>query len=356
MNLKKIISHKPLMIISVLISGFIYLAYEGSILGTGSDITLKTQNTATNKHLNTNSRDQLILSNSAWMGNPEYLEFIREMVTTLKEKHAHEIDLISVQASLQDLRRYIIERYPQDGVVIFEYIITQAFESQAENILALINNLNIYEKWYGENLLSLNDMDVLERDGTLWGKRYEMFSELADELWEKEVNQKEYKQKVVQQTLKLLSKSHDMAMSERLFVLQSTIEEHFSDTPQALLINKGLLANMYFRLESVQQDLENMPAIDRQQALAQSRRQLGYTESNIADLAKQDEVKELRWKNGYQYMDERDQLASNFQGEELQNRLSDLRTEYFSQQAATIEAEEKSGFMRYERPRVYGSN
>jgi hypothetical protein len=113
---------------------------------------------------------------------------------------------------------------------------------------------------------------------------------------------------------------------------------------------------MYFRLESVQQDLENMPPLDRQQALAKSRRQLGYTESSISELAKQDEAKELRWKNGYEYMAHRDQLATSYEGADLQQRLRGLRTEYFNHEAATIEAEEKSGFMRYERPRVYGSN
>lgn len=356
MNLKNIINHKPLLITSALISIFIYFSYGGSFLNKDAELTLNVQKTHVDKLENQSNSEQLTLISSDWTGNPEYSKFIHEMVINLKGRHAHEIDLVSVQASLQDLLSFVLERYPQDGVAIFEYIITQAFELQAENILALIRNLNIYEKWYEENLLSLNDMNVLERDGKLWEKRYEIFSNLADEIWEKETNKKEYKQKVVQETLKRLNKSNDMAMSERLYILQTTIEEQFSDTPQSLLINKGLLANMYFRLDSVQQDLAQMPAIERQQALAQSRRQLGYTESSITDLAKQDALKELRWENGYQYMNDRDQLASSFQGQELQNKLGDLRTEYFNQQAATIEAEEKSGFMRYERPRVYGSN
>ena len=356
MHLKKIINHKSLLIITVLVSGVMYFSYDNAFFCDDFNLAIGSKTENNNGSLPSHNINKIKVTGSNWLGNPEYLEFINEMVKKLKQKHDHEIHLLNVQASFKDLRNFILERYPQDGVAIFEYIITQAFQVQSDNILALIHNLNIYDAWLSENRLSLNDMDVLERDGLLWAKRYEIFADLAHELWDKEINEQEYKQQVVQQTLQSLNDSHDIDMSERLYILQTTIEEQFSDTPQSLLINKGLLANMYFRLESVQRDLENMAPLDRQQALAKSRRQLGYTESSIADLAKQDAAKELRWKNGNQYMAQRDQLAVNFQGADLQQRLNELRTKHFSHEAATIEAEEKSGFMRYERPRVYGSN
>ncbi len=357
MSLKRIISHKPLLIVSALVLFSVYFIYDKSGVGHESigdsnefsDSIAQVKNTG-NKIAEENSNKHI------WQDNSELSKFIGNMINQLKTKHIHEIKQVNIQASLQDLRNLILERYPKEGAEVFEYIITQAFTEHAEEILALITKLDIYQAWHMENLISLNEMNVLERDGALWEKRYEVFSNLADELWEKETDQKEYKQQVVQQTLKSLNAAKDMALNERLYILQNTIEEQYADTPQSLLINKGLMANMYFRLDSVQQDLSQMSGSQRQQALADSRRQLGYSEENITKLTKQDEKREKRWKNGYEYMQERDQLAIHYQGDDLQHKLRDLRAEFFSHEAATIEAEEKSGFMRYERPRVYGSN
>ncbi|MEH6343476.1 MAG: hypothetical protein V7785_00190 [Bermanella sp.] len=321
-----------------------------------AELLNESSNSITQVKTKRNNIEQKIANESVWLGNPELSEFITDMVNQLKTKHIHEIQQVNIQASLQDLRNLILERYPKEGAEVFEYIITQAFTEHAEEILALITKLDIYQAWHMENLIGLNEMNVLERDGALWEKRYKVFSNLADELWEKETDQKEYKQQVVQQTLKSLNSAKDMALNERLYILQNTIEEQYADTPQSLLINKGLMANMYFRLDSVQKDLSQMSDLQRQQTLADSRRQLGYSEENITKLTKQDKKREKRWKNGYEYMQERDQLAIHYQGDDLQHKLRDLRTEFFSHEAATIEAEEKSGFMRYERPRVYGSN
>lgn len=55
-------------------------------------------------------------------------------------------------------------------------------------------------------------------------------------------------------------------------------------------------------------------------------------------------------------MEDRSALTASCQGEELQSRLADLKERYFGKQAATIRAEESSGFFRFQRPRCYGSN
>ena len=357
MGIKKIKNHKSLLVMSVLIFSFIYFSYDGaSDRHVESDALVKQSNKLIKIESGKNGINQGGVSKSEWQGSSDYLKFINDLVVQLTQQHAHEIESVIVQASFQDLRDFIVQRYPQEGEAIFTYIITQAFSHHAVNILALIQNLDTYQTWHAQNLLSLNEMNSLERDGQLWQKRYEIFLDLAEQLWEKETDQKEYKQKLVQQTLKSLNTAKDMAMNERLYILKNTIEEQYGDTAQSLLINKGLLANMYFRLESVQQDLSEMSVKQREQTLASSRRQLGYSEKNISKLAMQDEKKEKRWKNGYQYMQARDQLASHFQGSDLNQRLTELRLEHFKHEAATIEAEESSGFMRYERPRIYGSN
>jgi hypothetical protein len=353
MSLKKIINHKPLLVISVLILSFIYFVFsdDGVSPNPVSDHNASTAQLSERQPFSASATPD-----STWMGNPQWSEFINGLVSQLRTKHLHEIHNVNVQASLQDLRDLILERYPQEGENVFEFIINQAFPNYSDEILVLIENLDLYQAWHLENLLSLNDMNVLERDGALWSKRHEIFDELAELLWKKETDQKLYKQKMVQQTLKSLNGAKEMALTERLYVLQNSIEEQYSGTAESLLINKGLMANMYFHLDSVQQDLAEMSELQRKDALASSRRQLGYSEETINQLAQLDEKNESRWKIGYQYMQERNQLESHFKGEDLKHKLKDLRVSYFSHEASTIAAEEKSGFMRYERPRVYGSN
>jgi hypothetical protein len=69
-----------------------------------------------------------------------------------------------------------------------------------------------------------------------------------------------------------------------------------------------------------------------------------------------DERREARWQNGLAYLQERARLEASFEGEALEGELRALREEYFAHEAPTIEAEERDGFFRFERPRVYGRN
>ena len=96
--------------------------------------------------------------------------------------------------------------------------------------------------------------------------------------------------------------------------------------------------------------------MDRQNAINESRKQLGFTDDDIKLLAQEDKIKEQRWQNGYQYMSARDQLSQAYEGDDLESKLLELREKYFNNEAPTIKAEEDSGFYRYNRPRLYGSN
>jgi hypothetical protein len=89
---------------------------------------------------------------------------------------------------------------------------------------------------------------------------------------------------------------------------------------------------------------------------APARRELGFGDEEIEQLAELDAVKESRWQNGLAYMEERRRIAATFEGETLERELALLRERYFEIAAKTIEREEASGFFRFERPRIYGRN
>ena len=282
--------------------------------------------------------------------------FINQMVKALIARHQHEIHLITVQVSLQDFRNLVLEEFPKNGHSIFNTIIQKSFPEYATHILALIEKLDQYNTWYTDNLLDLNDLDPLTKDGTIWQKRHDIFGDLAEEIWHKELQNEELKRQTAQQTIATLNQATNISMQERLYILKNTLDELYSQEQTNFTMNKGLISNVYFQLESVQQDLAQLSPMDRQNAINESRKQLGFTDDDIKLLAQEDKIKEQRWQNGYQYMSARDQLSQAYEGDELERQLRELREKYFKNEAPTIKAEEDSGFYRYNRPRLYGSN
>ncbi|MGK0443952.1 MAG: hypothetical protein ACJA1U_000881 [Bermanella sp.] len=283
-------------------------------------------------------------------------EFISNMAKKLKTQHDHEIHRASVQMTMQDFRNFVREQYPKAFHDIFTKIMHLAFSKYADDILLLVANMDKYDAWYADHLLALNDMDPLTKKGTIWQKRREIFGDLADEIWKKELTQEQEKRQTVQQTIEALNQADNMAMEERLYVLQNTLDELYPEEQTNFTLNKGIIANVYFQLDSVQKDLRAMTAQERKDALAKSRKQMGFSEKDIDQLAEVDEEKQQRWENGYEYMSAREQLNQKYSGNIPPEELNALRKQYFKNEAPTIAAEESSGFFRYQRPRLFGSN
>ena len=282
--------------------------------------------------------------------------FIQALSKQMKEQHAHEIQSVLVQLTMGDFKLFVMESFPDTGESVFSKIMNNAFPEYAQSIFNLLNSMNIYKDWHVDMLLALNDMDTLTRNGTLWNKRHELFGELAEEIWQKEIDSQQAKEKAIQETLMALHQADNMTMTDRLYTLTNSIQEQYGDEHSNFLISKGMVADIYFHLDSVQNDLKNMSNEDRALALSDSRKQLGFSDEAIAEMAEKDKSNESRWSNGYNYMAARDQYLKTYTGELLSEKLSELRTQYFKHEAATIEKEEAESFYRYERPRLYGSN
>jgi len=282
--------------------------------------------------------------------------FMVNMINKLREMHAHNIQDVKVQLSFKDLKAFILETYPDHGGALFESIILQAFPLYAQKILELIASMNEYNKWLDENQLALSEMYKLAREGTIWNKRNELFGELSAIIFSDEEDKEQQRQVAIMETVDMLDQATDISMDERLFVLHSTIKEHFSSVEDSILVDKGLISGIYFNLSSVQKDLKELSERDRQAQINRSREQLGFSKKDIDYLATQDAKKEARWKIGYSYMEKRSDLKANLQGEYLNVALQELQKEYFKHEAATIAKEESQGFYRYERPRLYGQN
>ena len=50
------------------------------------------------------------------------------------------------------------------------------------------------------------------------------------------------------------------------------------------------------------------------------RREMGFTQEEVERMEEVDAYREKRWENGLAYMEERDGLVRQYEGEELENR------------------------------------
>lgn len=272
------------------------------------------------------------------------------------ELYGQTIDEIKTRLELFRERMDLLADDPQGGKQLFERAIHIAFPKRATEILALIAKLDQYELWLTENELRLQGLPVMERQAALWQKREEIFGELANDIWDRAESELERKAETFQRELAKLNEAHGQSLQELAYQLQTTVEELYGNDMTYQLTGSGALGNTLFRMESVQSRLANMPDEERQQAINDLRRQLGYPEDAIEKLAEQDQERARKWEQGNAYMSEREQLTSNLSGEQLDTALEELRKEYFGNTSITIRKEEEDGFYRFERKRLYGIN
>lgn len=283
---------------------------------------------------------------------------VDELAERLRQQFSETIHQVAIQVTLRNLRDDLIRSYPEQGQALFVKIITQAFPEFVDAILQAIALMDEYEAWLQDILLSLNDMNVFEQQGVLWEKRHALFGEAATQIWQEEISAEQERQITMQNTMEILDKSYDTQMQERLYLLQSTFEEAYADKIETMVIEpKGVLSQVFFGFDAVQKDLARMPVEERQSQIDQIRRTMGFPEAQIKRLSVADQKREKRWQNGYAYMAKRAEVEAQYSGDALTLELDKVREAYFAHEAITIKKEEEElGFMRYERPRLYGRN
>lgn len=279
------------------------------------------------------------------------------LVRELTKYYGSTISEKSTQALLLKVKEFIVNLYPEDGEARFYSILKRAFPELADEIMVTLDKLETYNRWLEENKLKLAGMSELERKGVIWEKRRELFGAEAEAVWSEELFAYEKRKQTMKETMRLLDESYDTTIEEKLDIYMSTLQKTYRDSPEAYTLeNKGLLAKVFFGIDSVQKELKKMSPEHRQWEINQIRREMGYTEEQIRKAEEIDEYRNSRWDRGLAYMEEREALANQYSGDELEEKLDALRKEYFKHEAKTIALEEKDGFFRYKRPRVHGRN
>ncbi|WP_111495315.1 hypothetical protein [Marinobacter bohaiensis] len=289
-------------------------------------------------------------------GESDRQRFVRELAQQLRETYGDNIANAGVQASLLEVKRRLLKRYPDEGAALFEAAVKRAFADRAPMVLRTVSRMERYRDWLLDHQVALADMAPLEKNGALWSQRRALFGADADVIWAHEKAAWAQKREALKEDIRRLDQDRTVSLNEALYQLQTSLDEAYGSELEALAMDRGTVANVYFGLDSVQDRLAGLDADARQARINDIRRQLGYSQEQLAQLEAEDQYREARWQNGYAYMAERDRLTQSLDGDALQQALVQLRQDYFAAEARTIRLEEQNGFFRYERPRLYGRN
>lgn len=213
-----------------------------------------------------------------------------------------------------------------------------------------------YHQWFERNKNLLATMTNREISAAIKQKREELFGKEMATLPDMESQEDHYRN-----LLAVFNKATHISLNKKLDVFKQAWlampSGSYLKTPGAKIPERIHECHLAFLdMDSVQIELQQLPAAERASVLAAVRRAMGYDETKIAEMAKFDAFKEEQWLKGKAYLSERDKIIKAFNGSEKENRLRALRHSYWGREANIIAAEEAAHFFRFKQRRVYGHN
>lgn len=279
------------------------------------------------------------------------------LVYELKKFYGKTISKKSTQVGLLKVKLYVLNMFPEDGIDRFHRILRKAFPDLAEEIIATLEKMEQYQAWAEDNAYRLSQMNSLEKEGTIWEKRRDIFGEDAEDIWSEDVLAFQRKKEEVRETIRYLDEADDMNLYEKLDIYTAALNDAYDGSSEEYVLqNKDLLSKVFFSIDSVQEELQRLAPEQRRMEIDKIRREMGFSQQQVEKAAEFDAYREQRWENGLEYMAEREKTAASFEGPELEEQLDALRKKYFQHEAKTIAIEENEGFFRFKRPRIYGRN
>ena len=280
-----------------------------------------------------------------------------QLVRELRKYYGETIEQKSTQASIYEVRKSIAGTNP-DGMQFFYSVLRRAFPDFAAEIMDTLDKLDDYNQWLEENDDRLSQMSDDARLAALWEKRISLFGDDAYEIWDEELLAADARKSKVKDAIDRIDRSTDMSIAGKLDIYQNTLREAYEGSPEEFILSQTpILSKAFFSIDSVQDELKQMSPDERQQMINTVRRDMGFSEQQVAYMEKVDARRNKRWENGLEYMEERDKVVAGYDGEEQKEKLTTLREKYFKHEAKTIELEEeKDKFFRFKRPRYYGRN
>lgn len=250
---------------------------------------------------------------------------------------------------VEKLMSYLIKMYPDDWVVYLYAMLREIFPGMENEIFDTFEKLHKYNTWLEENNSDLAQMSSKEKRDALWKKRYEIFGQDAEQVWEAEK-----RIEPIYNALDTINESN-MPFDQKLSLYKQSIQEAYKTNAENFVARKQQeLMNTFLDVESVQKDLAAMTPQERKESLKEVRKAMGLDSAALQRWEELDQIRDQRWDAGMQYMQQRAELEKKYKGQELEKQLDSLRIKYFGDEAETIRAEEESGYYRFTQQRKYG--
>ena len=253
--------------------------------------------------------------------------------------------------AIEKLIEYLTKLYPNDWRARLYDFLKEAFPELADELYAQFEKLDRYNDWVRNNRHELMKLSAKDRRAALWDMRYSFFGEDAHEIWAVAL-----KNERILESLETIAESRDTTVDQKVDAYVNAIRQAYGDRTDELLQNRNTeLMNRFLSAETVQDDLHSLAPAERQQKLHKIRRAMGMDDEALARWDELDAYRDRIWSAGERYMREREQLAQQYQGADLESRLAPLREQLFGpQEAQIIGEEEQTGFLRFARRRRFG--
>ncbi len=253
--------------------------------------------------------------------------------------------------ALEKLTGYLMREYPDDWRERLQALLERAFPGMGAQLMAQFQNMQSYNDWLKANREQLQQMTPDERRAALNDARFRYFGEDAAEIFEESLRQEQ-----ILDAMQQIEQIPEASVDAKLEKYVDSIRQAYGEKAPSFIENRQTeLMNNFLTLPSVQDDLHGMAPAARQQQMENVRRQLGLDDDAIERWRELDAERDRAWDNGETYMEERERIASRYEGEEQARRLQELRQRFFdTEEADVIRGEEESGFFRFGHRRVYG--
>jgi len=277
-----------------------------------------------------------------------------DMVSYLRSRYGARIkDPHAQMRMLEELMRHFQRLNPTGWEADLLALVQQAFPELYDELALRLRQRMDYERWMKEHQAELQERPAAERRAALWEERNQLFGkEVAEKIWAGEL-----RNQAVADALTSIDALPNASIGERMSKYKESLAKTYGkDTEAYVQAHQQELMNHFLDLASVQKDLGAQAAAQRSESLRTIRKEMGLDDEALKRWDALDQVRDTRWEVGSQYMSEREALAQQHSGAELELKLQELRSRYFPDEAQTIAEEEESGFYRFTRPRQWGRN
>jgi hypothetical protein len=242
------------------------------------------------------------------------------------------------------------KEFPLDWEDRLISLLKEAFPDYAD---ALINKLHAhleYIAWFDSLKTSVTFENRDDRRHSMWNKRLELFGEEAYQIWEAALKQDKF-----DDHMSVLAKSSDSFIEkseEYLSGVKAVFGDNVLDTG-----HKTQMLGYFLNLENVQHDLMQMTVETRRTQLKVYRLSMGLDDEALERWDSLDKQRDALREVGNSYSQKRDQLAKQYKGKSLSQKIRALQVDMFGEaESNAIQNEEATGYYRYTSPQKFGFN